>query len=113
MSEQPNPTVVVPGVRFTMTFYFVCPENHVHACWLQFRGIDPESMTTEHVAEARDMAQKHMGNMRLASEEEIEVFESVQQQHYVTGVALPEQGHQTIEHEGRQLFVMPGPKEPQ
>lgn len=112
--DEPDKGIVVPGVRFTLTFYFVCPDHHVHPIWLQFNGIDPDGMTQEAITKARDIAQLHIGKeMRIASEEEIEIFEHEAQKHLLKGVALPESGYQKKTVNGRTFFVLPGPKEVQ
>lgn len=62
----------VPGMIFGLTFYFTCPEGHVHPVEVKFSDIIKEGLTVEALTKLQvDIRNAMPSPMRISTEIEI------------------------------------------
>lgn len=104
MSSEP---LAVEGTVFSIAFFFICPEGHVHIAEVKWRSIVPKNITKELIETLQQsFLENQMKGMRVATDAEVDRFFMTEE--YANNI-----GQQKQTKTGQDLFMMPGVEEAQ
>lgn len=98
--------LTLDGLLFSMCFYLVCPDGHVHTADIKFQGLAVEHLNQEELTRLRDnILEMHGDGWRMATLPEIDRFLMEEQ--------FAEDADQGKVAADRQYFMAPGVQEAQ
>lgn len=98
--------LTLDGLLFSMCFYLVCPEGHVHTADIKFQGLSVEHLNQEELTRLRDnILEMHGSGWRMATMPEIDRFLMEEQFDGETAQGQVDPN--------RQYFIAPGVQEAQ